>query len=743
MMQRLATALLVATCPLVSHAAPDFERDVAPLLIRRCLECHHTTGAAGGLVLTQRETVDKGGDSGAALVPGKPEESALLKRVLSGEMPPPKHEKSQRLPDAEIQLLKDWIATGAKWPAGRVLDPYERTTETRAGRDWWSFQPVRRPRVPGTPAEFAVHTPVDAFIVEKLAVRGWQPAPPADRRTLYRRVSFDLLGLPPTAEELDQFAADTSPDSYARLVDRLLASPHYGERWGRYWLDVVRYADTCGYERDQEKPGAWRYRDWVVDALNQDLPYDRFVTEQLAGDELPDRTERSVVATGFIRLGTWNDEPNDADEYKFERLEDMVHATTTAFLGLTVKCARCHDHKFDPIPQVDYYRVAGAFWAGYLEPRDRNWLGGPNPQELGVEAFGWTDRGRDVPALHLLKKGDHRHPGAEVAPGQLSLVPALDRPVQAPPEGSRTTQRRRQLAEWIADTTNPLTPRVVVNRLWQHHFGQGLMRTPDNLGFNGDRPTHPELLDWLAAELVQPMSGPGWSLKRLQRQIVLSATYQQASDHPQQAEYDQVDAGNRLWWRMERRRLDADALRDAVLAVSDRLDVRMGGPSFKPTVPAEALEGLSRKSGAWTASPTHEQQRRSLYIFLQRSLLPPLLTTFDQADTTLPCGQRDVTTVAPQALALLNNEVIHDYSRSLAERVLSAASRDDAGRVEVAWRFALGRSPTSIEREAALRHLTEQTARFERTRAPRSARQLAWESLCHVLINTNEFIYVD
>ena len=391
-------------------------------------------------------------------------------------------------------------------------------------------------------------------------------------------------------------------------------------------------------------------------------------------------------------------------------------------------------------------------------------------RNYGVDVFGWTDRGRDVPALYLLKKGDPKYPGPEVAPGQLSLAPALDRPVAAAPDGARTTQRRRQLAEWITDPRNPLTARVAVNRLWLHHFGQGLVRTPDNFGFNGDRSTHPELLDWLAAELVegrglrvesqknapegallsdsQPStlnSQPArrWSLKHIHRLILLSATYQQSSEHPQQAVYEREDSGNRLWWRAERRRLDADALRDSLLAVSGNLDLRLGGPSFKPTVSSEALEGLSRKSGAWNASPPQEQQRRSLYTFLQRSLLPPMMTTFDLADTTLPCGQRDVTTVAPQALALLNNEFVHQQSQSLAERALGTTADDDA-RIDAAWRLALGRSPASTEREAALRHLNEQEARFAKLNSsPRPARQLAWESLCHVLLNTNEFLYVD
>ncbi|HND53852.1 MAG TPA: DUF1549 and DUF1553 domain-containing protein, partial [Pirellulaceae bacterium] len=540
----------------------------------------------------------------------------------------------------------------------------------------------------------------------------------------------------PTAEQLEEFASDPAPDAYQRQVDRLLASPHFGERWGRYWLDLARFAETCGYERDQEKPQAWRYRDWVVRMLNADLPYDRFALEQIAGDELPQRGEDQVVATGFLRVGTWNDEPNDAQEYKYERLEDMVNVTMTSFLGLTVKCARCHDHKFDPVPQADYYRVANAFWAGPIEPRGRELLGGPTKDELGFDVLGWTDLTASPPPLRMLKKGDPTRPGEAVAPGQLTLFASLARPVAPPPDGAKTTQRRRQLAEWIVDPANPLTPRVAVNRLWLHHFGQGLVRSVNNFGFQGERPTHPQLLDWLASELVRRE----WRLKSLHRELVSSSVYRQSSLHPRHVEFTERDFANSLWWRAERRRLDAESLRDALLAASGQLDLRMGGPSFKPTISADALEGLSRKSGAWQASPRREQQRRSLYTYSQRSLLSPLMTVFDFADTTLPCGQRDVSTVAPQALALLNNEFAHQQSEMLARRVIGSngdggVSRNStaagaaptppetpgaqttpdetARRVRLAWRLALGRDPSAAEVAAAVRHVDRQRSHFQ------------------------------
>lgn len=727
-------SLFIFALPVSDAASPDFERDIAPLLIRRCLECHNDTAMTGGLSLMSQEGLQQGGDSGPVFAADSPDQSPLLQRVVAGDMPPPKEEQSQALPAEEIELLRQWVNAGASWPAGRVLDPYERTTDARAGRDWWSLQPIKRPDVPRAQESEKRTNPIDVFIHHSLIERRWRPAPPADRRTLLRRVTYDLTGLPPTRDEYTAFEQDESPDAYEQVIDRLLASPQFGERWGRYWLDLVRYADTCGYERDQEKTGAWKYRDWVIQAINDDMPYDQFVLAQLAGDELPNCDESTVIATGFLRIGTWNDEPNDPQEYKYERLEDMVHATSTAFLGLTVKCARCHDHKFDPIPQTDYYRMASAFWAGHIEPRDRKLLGGPNADELGYDVFGWTDRGREVPPLHLLKNGDPKHPLGVVEPGQLTAVTFLDDSISPPPTEASTTHRRLQLAHWIVDESNPLTARVLVNRLWQHHFGEGLVRTPNNFGFNGDQPTHPELLDWLADELLHPMGGERgaesqepsanrhqpiatshspWTLKRLHKLIVMSETYRQSADHPLYNEYAGSDPGNRLWWRFNRRRLDADALRDSLLAASSQLDLTPGGPGFKPTINPEALEGLSKKSGAWQASPPEEQLRRSIYTYLQRSLLPPMLTVFDQQDTTLPCGQRDVTTVAPQALALMNNAFVHERSEILAAQVIGRSESVDS-QIEAAWQAILSRTPTTEERRASLAHLRSQQQRFRK-----------------------------
>ena len=704
-------------------SVPDFNRDIAPLIAKRCLECHNKRDLKGDINLTTEVGFTKGTENGRL----------ALELVTKGEMPPKVKGQQQKLPDAEIALLKRWVNAGVAWPSGRVLDPYESTTDVRGGRDWWSLQPVVRPAVP----RLAKH-PVDAFIAAKLAKESMVSAVRAGRRTLVRRAYFDLTGLPPTPEQVEQFIRDPAPDAWSRLIDRLLASPRHGEHWARYWLDLVRFAETDGYERDKLKPNIWRYRDWVINAFNSDMPYTQFVAEQLAGDEVPNRTEQSVVATGMIRAGTWNDEPNDPNDYLYTRLEDMVHTSTSAFLGLTVKCARCHEHKFDPIPQNDYYRIASFFWAGHMGQANQ---GGPTTKALGYEAYGWTDKSSNPPPIRLLLNGERHKPGPEIAPGFLSAVNALDKPLAPPPPGSKTTQRRLQFARWITNEQNPLTARVMVNRLWLQHFGQGLVRSPNNFGFKGELPTHPGLLDWLASEFMRPTvdAGPAWTLKRIHKLIMTSSTYRQRSVHPHETQYSQRDFLNRNLWKFNRRRISSESLRDAMLAVGGRLNMRMGGPSFYPGMSAEALEGLSRKAGDWKSSPADERSRRSIYMMTKRSRLLPLMTTFDFSDTTASCGQRDVTTVAPQALALLNNQFTHAQSEALAKRLAGhAASATE--QVKLAWQLAFGRNPSDGELGQAENHLHEQRQHFDGRNNPG---HLALASLCHVLLNCNEFIYVD
>lgn len=684
----------------------DFESQVAPILIKRCVECHQAKDPAGGLSLISADGLRAGGDSGEVIDSAEPIESHFLARVQSGEMPPEQQGKSQQLPPDEIKVLERWIAAGADWPKNRKLDLFEKTNDVRGGRDWWSLQPIVRPKVPDF--KIKVH-PVDAFVYKKLKAKSMRPAPRADKVTLLRRLHHDLIGLPPSQQQIDEFVADDSADAWGKKIDELLQSPHYGERWARHWLDVVRYADTCGYERDQDKPNAWRYRDWVVQAFNQDMPYNEFITAQIAGDEMNPRSDQTLVATGFLRLGTWNDEPNEPKDYVYDRLEDLVHTTASTFIGLTVKCARCHTHKFDPILQDDYYRFASAFWPGPVQPRDVALLGGPDLLELGTSSvMGWTDVSSEPDPLHVLKNGEREQPLHEIVPATMSTIPTLHREFEPPSEGDRTTKRRLQLAEWITDPKNPLTPRVIVNRIWQHHFGQAIVRTPNNFGFLADPPTHPQLLDWLAAEFV----ANGGSMKEMHRLILTSRTWQQSSLNPKQAEFNRLDSGNRLWWRAERQRMDAEALRDAMLASSGELELHVGGESFKPTVGPEALEGLSRKSTDWQASPDFQQKRRSLYIYMKRGLLPPMMTAFDLCDATQSCGKRDVTIVPTQALVLLNNQFTHDRADHLArETATTIVDLDD--QIKNIWSKVLRRDPTDQELEIARQHIDTQKSLFE------------------------------
>lgn len=708
--------LLILSLASYLDAAVDFEKDVAPLLLKRCVECHQGNEPAGGLLLTSEAGFHAGGDSGPVLNVEELAESEFLRRIESGEMPPEKQGQPQALPQAEKEALRKWLEEGAFWPKDRELDYFERTNEVRAGRDWWSLQPIVRPQLPSLKKSPRPDNPIDAFVRSKLESEDITPAPRADSQALVRRLYYDLIGLPPTREQVNAFLADESPNAWERLVDKLLASPQYGERWARYWLDVARYADTSGYERDQEKPFAWKYRDWVANAFNNDMPYDDFVVQQIAGDEIPGRSESSVVATGFLRLGTWNDEPNDKLDYQYERLEDLVHTTSSTFLGLTVKCARCHSHKFDPITQEDYYRVASAFWPGPILSGE---LGGPKAKQVGfAEVLGWTDESSTPKPLYVLKNGERGQPMQEVVPASISSIPTLERQFEPPSKNAKTSQRRLQFARWIVEPKNPLPARVLVNRLWQHHFGKAIVRTPNNFGFLADPPTHPRLLDWLAAEF----QAGELSVKHMHRLILTSETWQQSSLHPRAEELERVDPTNRLLWRFGRRRLDAEALRDSLLAVAGELDRRVGGEGFKASVSPEALEGLSRKTGAWQASSPESQMRRSLYMYLKRGLLPPMMTTFDLCDPTLSCGRRDVTTVPTQALALLNNRFVHQRSKQLAARIASK-TQDSKQQIQLAWSQVLGREPNEAEEQAAFRHLESQTRLFAEQQALSDGRE--------------------
>ncbi|MFO0881400.1 MAG: DUF1549 and DUF1553 domain-containing protein [Gemmataceae bacterium] len=630
-------------------------------------------------------------------------------------------------------------------------------------RQHWAFQAVRPMAPPPVRDQAWVRNPIDAFVLSKLEARGWRPGPRATPHALLRRIYLDLTGLPPTLDEQDAFTRDTRPDRWERLVDRLLASPAHGERYARHWLDVARYGDTNGYERDADKPGSWRYRDRVIASLNDDLPFDRFLVEQLAGDEMPGAHPGSRVATGFLRLGPWDDEPADPKTDRFDQLDDLVSATSEAFLGLTLACARCHNHKFEPLTMHDYYRMVAVF-DPLQRPRDgRTELDRPAvpPQErariLASEkrlaalrkqgAAGQAEADRlqrelaavprgyfleetptAVPVTHLLRRGRADAPGAVVQPG----LPAVLVPTQPAflPATLTSTQRRLTLAQWMVRRDNPLTPRVIVNRVWQWHFGEGLVRTPNDFGTRGQAPTHPELLDWLAGWFVEQ----GWNLKALHRLIVTSNTYQMS--RAVHAEYQAADPENRLLWRFPVRRLEAETIRDGMLAVSGRLSRNMGGPGVRPAIPRAALEGHSDPNTVWKADAPDRTERRSVYIHVKRSLPVPMLEVLDTCDTTRSAAQRLVTTVAPQALVLFNGDFTNEQARHLAERLAREAGPDDTARFDIAYRLLLARSPREREVTLLRDYLGQQ-------RRNGLAPEAAWSQVCRVLLNLNEFVYPD
>jgi len=738
-----------------------FEMRIRPLLAEHCYSCHGEEKQKGHLRLDSRAAMLKGGESGPAIVPGQPGQSRLMEAVRYQnpdlQMPPKK-----RLTDRQVSDLSRWIASNAPWPAhdaaraaATTKTPAEITAQERA---WWSFQPIRRPPVPaprGGQQKFG-SSPIDAFIAEALRQKGLSPNPPASRRELIRRAYFDLLGLPPEPEAVLAFERDRSPDAWSRLLDELLARPQYGERWARHWLDVVRFAQSNGYERDGEKPLAWRYRDYVVRAFNSDKPYDQFVREQIAGDELEPRTDDGIIATGFQRLGVWDDEPDDKRMAEFDELDDILSTTGTALLGLTLGCARCHEHKFDPIPQADYYRLLAFFRNVSLYDNAKYTLDSPNYVPLGepakieawraaheskikalanqanaatnaaakksIEAqleklknesapFEWAlavkERGTNPPPTHVLIRGNAGSPGAEIEPAFLSVLGARRPALPSPSHPPASSGRRRVLAEWIASAENPLTARVIANRIWQHHFGRGLVSSTSDFGKAGTAPTHPQLLDWLAAELI----AQGWSLKALHKSILVSAAYQMSS-RADNARAIELDPSNNLLWRQNLRRLEAETLRDTVLAVSGQLNETMGGRGFFPRLSGEVLAGQSRPGLDWELSTPAELSRRSLYVYVRRTMAVPLLEAFDYNNTATPVGERAVTTVAPQALMLLNDEFMQRQSEAFAARLFREAGPNTDAMLRRGFAHALGRHPTAAEERVAREFLRSQERTF-------------------------------
>ena len=686
-------------------------------------------------------------------------------------------------------------------PAGAeagVIPPLRRGTFTVSAEDkaWWSFQPVRRPVLPTVRNRARVNNAIDVFLLARLEDRGLGFNPPASRRELLRRLSFDLAGLPPTPEEVEAFETDRSPAAWETQVNRLLASPRYGERWGRHWLDLVRYAESNGYERDGAKPFAWRYRDYVIDSLNQDKPYDRFLVEQLAGDELP-YSRDAVIATGFYRLHVWDDEPDSTLAAEFDDLDDIMVATSATFLGLTVGCARCHDHKFDPISQADYYRMLShlrsiqpygqhhqggggrgtgqitkplaspaeiAAWEtarrSRLEPFRRELAGTPDASvKTNLEAhlkriesepppwdFALAIHEDPVRPTHVLHRGDVNSPGEEVQPGWPAVLGAAAPPA-APGmvKGGAPSGRRLALARWLAGEENPLTARVAVNRLWQHHFGRGLVPTPNDFGRTGEAPSHPELLDYLAHEF---MAG-GWRLKRMHKLLLMSQAYQMSS-RMEGAKGRARDEPNGLLWHQNPRRAEAEVVRDSLLAISGTLSLKMAGPGVFPVLPREVHATQDSSGKGWGESPPAERQRRTIYLAVKRALLLPLLETFDYTTTTVPVGLRPSTTVAPQALMLLNDGLVTEQAACFSDRLLREAGPGLDAQVRRAFALAVQRAPDETELAAARQLIAEQDrlqpaapATGNRAGDPPAHTGRGLRTFCAALLNLNEVLYVD
>ena len=792
--------LLASLLALLFGQSVPVEKAARSIIEAKCLACHGPARMSE-LDLRDRPSILKGGKRGPALVPGKAADSLLYKAVRREgdvQMPPGK----TALSAAEVSTLRDWIDGGAKWDA----------TPATAAPTWWSFKKPVRPAVPAAKNPATVRNPIDAFILAKAAEKGLKTAVPADRRTLARRAYFDLHGLPPTPEQVEEFVKDESQNAFEKLVDRLLASPRYGERWGRYYLDLVRYADTSGFETDHFYTTAWRYRDWVIASLNADKPYNTFVQEQIAADELwstnldlegtlklPKEKEENLqrrIGTGLFTLGAFPIEYTYyGDQYRAEWQADAVDTVGAAFLGLTVGCARCHDHKFDPISHRDYYSMTALF-AGSVEREiplgslfdvqtaTRNFpllnqaqvmkqmvsrsgggrgrggaRGGAGQQQAATgdaadgdapppAARGPMDPQRAallqqlaeaylrapermasanvlsheevVPDTHILIRGDFKKKGAKVEPGYLSALNPGP-PIDEPKGYLFVPQRRKALALWLTSPENPLFARVMVNRLWQGHFGRAIVGTPNDFGRQGEPPTHPELLDWLALEFADH----GYSMKQMHRLIMNSNTYQMSSLADEESL--KKDPENHFLSRMNRHRLDGDAIRDSILAVAGTLNLRMGGVGVIPPLTREEIQA-ARMPNLWPTNPDpNEHNRRSIYLQMKRSLTLPMLQIFDAPDTATSCARRESSTVAPQALALMNGETAIKQSENFAARVAKGAGENPEAAVEAAWRLAFGRPPGAEERATALEYL-------KRNSLPR---------LCHLILNMSEFVYVD
>jgi len=808
---------------------------VYAIIEENCLRCHGLDPElAGGLDLRTEAGLQAGGENGRVVVPHDPDASPMYRQIARTSRPYMPFAKPQ-LPADQVELIRRWIVAGASL-AGVTADVAvgERTPAdlarledrpiTAEERAYWAFVEPVRPSVPPVETAGWDGNPIDAFLLRDMREQGLEPGVLADRRSLVRRLYLDVLGLPPSPEQVEAFLDDARPDAWERLVDEVLASPHYGERWARHWMDLARYADSGGFEFDVDRPQMYRYRDYLVDSFNADKPYDQFVIEQLAGDEVG--TGEAVIATGFLRVGP---EAGAGELNRLDELDDLITATSLTFMGVTVGCARCHDHKFDPIAQKDYYRMQAVFYptvrtwqplspetdvaanraararyAELLEPlrdakralerpfhrvlMDREiatlakylrdaWntseedrtdgqklnviqmesslavdsLRGSITEDAVVELMPPNvvsahasvkaeivrleaerpaalpaarvigEAGRDPEPSYFLHRGSAGSPGSAMTPGVLAVATDAEWTFEQPPADAKSSWRRRGFAQWLVNEDNPLTPRVMANRLWQHHFAEGIVRTPSNFGVMGTPPTHPELLDWLAVEFVER----GWSMKAMHRLMLTSRAYRTSSDDV--AANVAIDPGNRYVWRMPRVRLEAEIIRDSILATAGTLDRTVGGPAVFPYIDPDLFEASTERNWPGLSDDDARTWRRSLYVFSKRSIRYPMFEAFDQPNLVSSVGRRNRTTIAPQALILMNNPTIAFQATQFAARVRREAGDDVESQVARAIEVALGRPPSPAELGNGVEYVTEGIHGLV--------------DFCHMLFNLNEFLY--
>jgi mono/diheme cytochrome c family protein len=721
-----ASGKLDPRLPKASAKVVDFTHDILPIFRKACFKCHGPEKDKGGFSLANHLRAMEGGDEGQAIFKGNSAASPLIRRIAGldeeGVMPP----GGNRLSAEQIGLIRAWIDQGATWPKSADLtDP-----RTAGAAKHWAFKALEKPKVPD-PGHPWIASPVDAFILAKLRAARLDPAPPATREALLRRVSFDLVGLPPTLAEIEAFVNDKRPDAFERVVDRLLASHAYGERWARHWLDLVRYADSGGYETDIFYEQAWRYRDYVIRSLNNDKPYDRFLMEQVAGDEIWPGQPGMEDAVAVWTLGEW---PNALDAYpdmlEYFRRTDQVSTLGEAFMGLTFGCANCHNHKYDPITQRDYFGLEAIFAAS------ETWN-----KTTGAKAWGKGERtafralrhsGKPVP-IHLLMRGELSKPTKIIGPALPAFLPGGG---PLPGGLDDAGMRRAKLASWLASDQNPLTARVIANRIWQWHFGQGLAPTPNDFGTQGVAPSHPELLDWLASDL----SGNGWSLKRMHRLIVLSSTYRQSSVREPKA--NEKDPQNRLLAGFSKRRLEAEEVWDQLHSVSGTLDRKSFGAPFVPRLTSEELQGMYDLEGKlelkWPV--TAEQHRRGIYILNRRSFRFPFFEAFDPPGNAASCPVRQTTTVPAQALTLLNNRMVGEQAVAMAKRLGRESGTDLEAVVNRAWLLSFNRCPGEAELQIALRFIAKAEVEHKQSGSG-DPRHSALVDFCMGIMNTTEFVY--